>query len=269
MATSSARPSSRKSPRSNRAFGRRTEKPRDAGLFFSMVRGQIPQPVVPPKLFARVIDEPRQAAAGFSAKFPGPGNQLGGNLKKRSQHIVDRALQMRVAIILTMITVLVPAVLLFAIYLVWRIVVTQNPLLAELPAAWLTVGATLRMHWWVVGLCIAGFVSFTFALVLYYTHRIAGPVYRFRWLFDELAEGRVHTTVQLREGDAFENLAASLLRANATLASAITHLKAAAVAASQEAGSIQNPALNEQINAIQRILDRYRVVVPRPGESET
>ena len=188
-------------------------------------------------------------------------------MKKRSQKIVDRAFQTRVALSLTVIAMLVPAILLLGAWLVWKFAVIQNSPLAEWPIGWPLVGAVLKSHWWIGMLCFAAFLAFSFALVFYYTHRIAGPVYRFRWLFDELAEGRIHTEVQLREGDAFENLAASLLRANATLASTITHLKAAVVAASQEAGALQNSALSKQLSDIQRILDRYRIVVPVPTES--
>jgi len=190
-------------------------------------------------------------------------------LKKRSQKIVDRTFQLRVALSLTVIAMLVPAVLLLGAWLVWKFAVIQTPPLAEWPVGWQLVGAVLKSHWWIGVLCFAAFLAFAFSIVFYYTHRIAGPVYRFRWLFDELAEGRIHTEVQLREGDSFENLAASMLRANATLASAVTQLKAAAVAASQEAAAAQNSALNEQLNTIQRVLDRYRVVVPLPAEPVT
>lgn len=222
-----------------------------------------------PKRLLESETGPDTLSARSGATWRGARVTQGDNVKERTQHVVDRAFQMRVAVSLTMIATLVPAVLVIGMYLVWKFAVIQNPDLAELPIGQELFLAALKSHWWIGALCIAAYVAFAFAIVFYYTHRIAGPVYRFRWLFDELAEGRIHTQVQLRQGDSFENLAASMLRAHATLASAVTQLKAAAVAASQQAGAVQNPALSEQLNAIQRILDRYRVVVPQPAESQT
>lgn len=215
------------------------------------------------------LDGPGSMGAGSGLNSPDKGVTRGGNLNKRSQHIVDRAFQTRVATSLTVMSMLVPVILLLGAWLVWKFAVIQNPPLAELPMGWKLIGAVLKTHWWIGVLCFAAFVAFTFALVFYYTHRIAGPVYRFRWLFDELAEGRIHTQVQLRDGDCFENLAASLLRVNATLASSVAHLKEAAAAASKEAEPIKNAALNEQLGAIHHILDRYSVMSPPPAESSS
>jgi len=187
----------------------------------------------------------------------------------RKQHVVDRAFQIRVATSLTAIAMLVPIVLLIGGYLVWTFAVIHDPPLADKPLGWALVGELLSHQWWLVLLFIVTFLAFSFALVFFYTHRIAGPVYRFRWLFEELSEGRIHNRVQLREGDCFENLAASILRANATLSSSITHLKAAAAAASQQAEALQHPELGEQIRTINHLLDRYSVVVAPEPAAET
>jgi len=178
---------------------------------------------------------------------------------QRTQHVVDRSFQIRVATSLTAIAMLVPVVLLIGGYLVWTLALIHNPGLADLPFGWKLVRDLLKDQWWLILFFVATFLAFSFALVFYYTHRIAGPVYRFRWLFDELSEGRIHTRVQLRKGDCFENLASGILRANTTLASSIAHLKAAAAAAAQEAGTLQNSALREQLTAINRTLDRFSV----------
>jgi hypothetical protein len=178
---------------------------------------------------------------------------------KRTQHVVDRAFQMQVATRLTAIALLVPIVLLLGGYLVWTFGVMHRPTLANEPFGWTLARDLLKDQWWLILFFFVVFVAFSFALVFYNTHRIAGPVYRFRWLFDELAEGRVHTRVQLREGDSFENLASTILRANATLASSITQLKDAAAALKQEADKLQNQALAEQVSTLNRVLDRFSI----------
>jgi len=186
-----------------------------------------------------------------------PGNTM-ENL--RTQHVVDRDFQLRIATSLTAIAMLVPGVLLLGGYLVWTFALLHNPPLADQPLSWAVVGTMLKEQWWLVSLMVAIFLGFSFALVFYYTHRIAGPVYRFRRLLDELAEGRIHTRVQLRAGDCFENLAAGILRANATLASTMNQLKTSAAALTQQSVSMQNRELSEQIGIINRALDRYSVI---------
>ncbi len=169
---------------------------------------------------------------------------------------------------LTAIAMLVPVVLVIGGYLVWTLALIHNPDLADLPFGWTLASNLLKDQWWLILFFVAAFLAFSFALVFYYTHRIAGPVYRFRWLFDELSEGRIHTRVQLRKGDCFENLASGILRANATLASSITHLKAAAAAAARETETLQNSVLREQLTAINRALDRYSVIATVSQENQ-
>jgi len=178
----------------------------------------------------------------------------------RTQHVVDRAFQVRVATSLTAIAMLVPVILLIGGYLVWIFATIHNPALAEMPFGWKLAGNLLKDQWWLVLFFLVVFLAFSFALVFFYTHRIAGPVYRFRWLFDELSEGRIHTHVKLRKGDCFENVASGILRANATLASSITHLKEATAVAMREAASQQQGTLSEQLDVIHCALDRFQVI---------
>lgn len=185
---------------------------------------------------------------------------------KRTQHIVDRAFQVRVASSLTAIAMLVPVVLLIGGYLTWTFAIIHNPDLETMPFGWKLIGSLMKDQWWMVVFFIVVFVAFSFALVFFYTHRIAGPVYRFRWLFDELAEGRIHTRVKLRKGDCFENLASGILRANATLASSITHLKESTAVVSREAEAAQSEVLKKELSAIGHMLDRFTVITPPEPE---
>jgi methyl-accepting chemotaxis protein len=187
-------------------------------------------------------------------------------LTKRTQYIVDRTFQQRVAMSLMLIVLFLPAALLANIYFVGMYAMTHNLGIPDLPRDWGLVGQLLKYDWWLILFFAAVCVVFSFGLVLYYTHRIAGPVYRFRRLFDELAEGKVGGQTQLRKGDCFENLAASVSRANATLVSSISELKSAAAALSRKADSLGDRELGEQVARINRVLERYQVV-PEPTQS--
>lgn len=167
---------------------------------------------------------------------------------------------------LMVIVLLVPVVLWANFYIVGMYALTQNPEIANLPRDWGLVGLLLKQQWWLIILFIAVSFGFSFGFIFYYTHRIAGPVYRFRLLFDMLSEGKVGAQVKLRKGDCFENLAESASRASATLAGSITELKTAAAALSRKADSLGDRELGEQIAAVNRALDRYNVV-PEPKQS--
>lgn len=178
---------------------------------------------------------------------------------QRRQHVVDRAFQARVATSMTVIAALVPLVLILGSYVVWTLAVVNNPALASEPLGWALLSQIIFKQWWLVLLFLVMFVAFVFALIFYHTHTIAGPVYRFRWLLDELSEGRIHTHVRLRKGDYFENLASSLVRANSTLASTLARAREATdAAAAASSGSDRD----EQLRAIRKALDRYSVIAP-------
>lgn len=184
-------------------------------------------------------------------------------MTKRTQFVVDRVFQQRVALNLMLIVLFLPMVLLVNFYIVGEYVMTQNLEIADLPRDWGLVGQMLKYQWWLLLVFVAFSLVFTVGLIFYYTHRIAGPVYRFRRLFDEIAEGKVGTQVQLRKGDCFENLAAGVSRANATLASSISKLKVASEVLSRKADALGDRELAEQIATIHQVLDRYHVV-PEP-----
>lgn len=178
---------------------------------------------------------------------------------KRTQYIVDRTFQQRVAMDLMVIVLLVPVVLWANFYIVGMYALTQNPEIANLPRDWGLVGLLLKQQWWLIFLFITVSFGLSFGFIFYYTHRIAGPVYRFRLLFDMLAEGKVGVQVKLRKGDCFENLAESVSRASAALAGSITELKSVAATLTQKVDALGDRDLEKQVAAINQVLDRYNV----------
>lgn len=186
-------------------------------------------------------------------------------MTKRTKIVVDRKFQQQVAVNLMLIVLFLPLVLLANFYAVGTYTMTQNPEIADLPRDWGLVGQMLKYQWWLLLVFVAVSLVFTLGLIFYYTHRIAGPVYRFRRLFDEIAEGKVGAPVQLRKGDCFENLAGSVTRANATLAQSIMDIKTMAAALSKRADALADPELREQVAALNRLLARYEVVREAPA----
>lgn len=181
-------------------------------------------------------------------------------MTKRTKIVVDGKFQQQVALNLMLIVLFLPIVLLANFYAVGAYTMTQNLEIPDLPRDWGLVGQMVKYQWWLLLVFVGVSLVFTLGLIFYYTHRIAGPVYRFRRVFDEIAEGKVGASVQLRKGDCFENLAGSVTRANATLAQSITDLKTAAAALSRRADSLADRELIEQVAVINRLLTRFEIV---------
>lgn len=186
-------------------------------------------------------------------------------MTKRTQIVVDRKFQQQVALNLMLIVLFLPLLLLANIYVVGTYTMTQNLEIADLPRDWGLVGQMLKYQWWLLLVFVGVSLVFTLGLIFYYTHRIAGPVYRFRRLFDEIAAGKVGAPVKLRKGDCFENLAGSVTRANVTLAQSVADLKIAAAALSKRADALADRELREQVAGLNRLLTRYEIVKEAPA----
>ena len=189
-------------------------------------------------------------------------------MNNRTQYVVDRTFQQRVALNLSVIVLFLPVVFLVNFYLAGMYALSHNPGTGNTPHDWGLVGDIVENQWMLIVAFVTVSLGIAFGLIFFYTHRIAGPIYRFRRLFDDVSEGRVGAQVHLRKGDCFENLASSVSRANATLAQSVSDLKTATAALTQKAESLNDPELREQIRVLQRVLDRYQVVSESAQQSE-
>jgi len=174
-------------------------------------------------------------------------------MHNRKQYLIDRALQYRLGVELMVIVLLMLAVpfVFFASFLV------GGKSVPGLGSEGLIAGL-IRYHWPSLALFYLAYFGIVYVFVVYYSHRIAGPVHRIRRVLDETAAGCVGHQVHLRRGDYFDNLGASLNRATGILMSDLAELKTAATALSEKAVSGARD-LGAPLEKIQSILDRYRV----------
>ena len=93
--------------------------------------------------------------------------------------------------------------------------------------------------------------------VVLLSHRIAGPLFRFRTVLEDLAGRRLATHTQIRPDDQLVEVATSLGRAVDTLSSDLSALKAAAAELRQAAGPLQNPALDAAVTRLDQILGAW------------
>ena len=187
---------------------------------------------------------------------------------QRKQVLVDRTFQSRLALELMVVVLVVPMVLWAVIYLAGIYVLTQNPGVSNLPREWGVMGVLFQQQWWLIVLFLGVTMGLVYGLILLYTHRMAGPVFRFIRALDDLASGKISATVQLRRNDYFENLGVSMTRATESLAQTMTELKAIANDLTVHAGTLRDATLVHQVDSLTRVLDRYQIESP-PASSRT
>jgi hypothetical protein len=94
---------------------------------------------------------------------------------------------------------------------------------------------------------------------VFYTHRIAGPVYRFTTILDAMTRGYLGDRIKLRKNDNFENLGVSINGLADHYTDVFTELKAVAALIDENKSVAASSDVNEQIGKMNSILDRYQL----------
>jgi len=176
-------------------------------------------------------------------------------MKNRKQYLIDRALQYRLGVEL-MIIVLLMLVVPFVFYASFLVGNQSVPGLRTQGV----VGGLLRYHWLSLILFYLAYIGIVYVFVVYYSHRIAGPVHHFRRVLDDMAEGRLGQQVHWRKDDYFENLGGSINRTAGTLTASLSELKTTTTALSELASARGDRDVSGHVAKIRQILDRYTIV---------
>jgi len=180
-------------------------------------------------------------------------------LIKRRQILIDRTFQHRLAIDLLVIVLVVPAVLWADFYILGQYALSQNPDIGQ-ASGWGMIGTLVKQQWFFMLLVFVLNFALVYAFIVYYTHRIAGPVYRFCRTLDDMADGKLAQLVKLREKDYFENVGTSINRLSERLCGAVAELKAEVATLSDRAHAKNAGNLQERIAAMEKILARFDVL---------
>lgn len=132
-------------------------------------------------------------------------------MKARRIVLIDRVFQFRMIVGFIVINALVTAIFGFLIYIFFDSEIAAN--LASAHAAYrnvsemlLPIVITLSAFSLMVSSIIISFV------VLYSSHRIAGPLYRFKLVLDAIANRNLDTVTRIREKDQFQKLSIAFSR---------------------------------------------------------
>ena len=174
------------------------------------------------------------------------------NYAKRRTYLIKKGFQARLIVIILLLVVIVANLTGGVVYGILK---------TDMVRVWLAKAFTLRADEVLLpavilaelfSVVIVAFIS------LFVTHRIAGPVYRFEKVCEEVEAGRLNIKVRLREKDEFKELADSFNTMLRTLEEKFSHMKALAAqvnaTVSQMAGtSEKNLTKHEALSQIKAI----------------
>ena len=165
------------------------------------------------------------------------------------------------------IVLIVPAVLWADFYILGQYALSKNPNVGNVGGLGM-IGTLLKQQWFFMLLIFVLNFAIVYAFVVYYTHRIAGPIYRFSRTFDEMAEGKLEQHIKLRKRDYFENLGESINRFSASLSGSMSELRSLVNDAAVRVQSSKDHELQEKFAQIEQILSRFSAAPP-PDASDT
>lgn len=177
---------------------------------------------------------------------------------KRKQILIDKTFQYRLATEMMVIVVIVPMFLWVMFYLAGQYALS-NPELATERGDWGLISTLIRKQLLPTLLIAAATIGLVYGFIVYYTNRIAGPVYRFCRTLDDIAAGRIGRHIHLRKNDYFENLSASVGRVEDSLTGMLTELRATASALRARADKLNDPELQRQLAELDQLLARYEM----------
>jgi len=95
--------------------------------------------------------------------------------------------------------------------------------------------------------------------VLYASHKIAGPMYRFKLALDEISRRNLSATTSVRHDDQLQEVSASLKRVAETLREDCQTMKNGLAAMKPLAGGNASPELLRTLEKLQTTVDLYRI----------
>jgi methyl-accepting chemotaxis protein len=183
----------------------------------------------------------------------------------RKQYLIDRKFQLRFAMELMVLVLLVPFIVWANFYVLGQYAMSIDPAVAEMGSMGMT-GALLKHQWPLLLLVYVFNFGLVYGFIVYYTHRIAGPVYRFDLVLGEMAEGKLGHAINLRKRDYFGDVGRRINDVAAKFGSTIMELKEIQSDLARHAETTNDETLRKHAQAAERIISQYEMVTPESGD---
>lgn len=105
-------------------------------------------------------------------------------------------------------------------------------------------------------------VLFGFAVALFgmfYSHRIAGPLYRLGMIFEEMSRGVLDTTIRFRKKDEALDVMEKLQKATRYLSGKVLDIRHQTARIEAAAARVNDPELTEAARALRELLDDFEI----------
>ncbi len=177
----------------------------------------------------------------------------------RKQFIVDKKIQARLAIELLVILVAVPFLAWLDIFLLGSYIFSEQIAWHDVDKSVLGITTLiLGKQWFFVVLLYAINIVIISFILLYYSHRFAGPVIKVNQCLRQLAEGNLDQNIRLRKRDFFRELEDGVNTVANTFSDSIHELRRISDTMRSKAMHISESELNDQLNAIDVVLNQYQ-----------
>ena len=177
----------------------------------------------------------------------------------RKKYLVDKNFQFRFALQMALFVVVVP-------FLVWVNVFVlglqtfDRELLAEAARTDSGFASLVLSRQWVLMVVVYGLsLAAVYLLIVYHSHRIAGPVYRFAQALKKIAEGDLTQQVKLRKDDFLQELGVEINRLAHTQGNTVTDLRTAVRSLKNLNQSLNNTLLGKEVDRLESLLAQFRV----------
>lgn len=180
-----------------------------------------------------------------------------GRVSLRKQYLIDRKFQLRFSLELLIFVVITPFIVWANIYMLGQYSHSQDIYAQGAMTQWGMIGVLFQQRWWLLLLLYLTNFGIFYFIILYYSHRVAGPIYKCTKALDAIAAGNVSGKIKLRKRDYFESLGNSINAVVKNYSDDITGLKDAMDVLRSKASSVGDNDLKKAVEKMDTILSRY------------
>lgn len=187
----------------------------------------------------------------------------------RRTYLVDKKFQHRFALEMVLFVLVVP-------FLVWLNVFVFGLLSfdkTEFAAAARSSGGVAMLvvskRWITMTAVYLANIAIIYALIVYRSHRIAGPVHRFTQILKQIADGDLTQHVKLRKYDFLKELGVEINRVARVHCESIVELQNIERALKNIDRHLNHPALGKELVRLEAVLARYRTAGDTHVSSES
>jgi methyl-accepting chemotaxis protein len=175
----------------------------------------------------------------------------------RKQYLIDRKFQLRFSLELLIFVVVTPFIVWANIYMLGQYSHSQDIYAQGAMTNWGIIGVLFQQRWWLLLLLYLTNFGIFYFIILYYSHRVAGPIYKCTKALDAIAAGNIGGKIKLRKRDYFESLSDSINTVVKNYGDDITGLKDAMDMLRSKASSGSDSELKKAVEQMDTILSRY------------